>query len=285
MKIRIVLGTGLSALIGLVARWRGMLTTGGAVGSMLIGTIVFSAGGLAWSIVVVAFFVSSSLLSRVSSERKRRVAADKFSKPGARDLFQTMANGGIGTLAALAYGLSQQRSAWPHAAFVGAFATATADTWATEVGTLARSQPRLITTGKAVTPGTSGGVTWLGTSAALTGGLMLGVTAALTSRRISKDGASSSTGLIAAGLSGGLFGVLVDSLLGATVQQVYYCPRCESETERTIHYCGTPTTSLHGWGWMDNDVVNLLSTACGAAVGASTYWLLSRTDTSRPDRP
>ena len=83
IKSRITLGIGLSALIGSLARWRGMLTTGGVVGSMLIGTIVFSVGGLAWNIVVVTFFVSSSLLSRISSERKRRVAADKFSKPGA----------------------------------------------------------------------------------------------------------------------------------------------------------------------------------------------------------
>ena len=127
MKTRIVVGTGLSALIGVLARWRGMLTTGGVVGSMLVGTVVFSIGGLAWSTVVVVFFVSSSLLSHVSSERKRRVAADKFSKPGARDLFQTMANGGIGTLATLAYGIRRGRPAWLYAAFVGAFATATAD--------------------------------------------------------------------------------------------------------------------------------------------------------------
>jgi uncharacterized membrane protein len=83
---------------------------------MLVGTVVFSVGGLAWSTVVVVFFVSSSLLSHVSSERKRRVAADKFSKPGARDLFQTMANGGVGTLATLAYGISRGRQAWLHGA-------------------------------------------------------------------------------------------------------------------------------------------------------------------------
>jgi uncharacterized protein (TIGR00297 family) len=276
MKTRIVVGTGLSALIGVLARWRGMLTTGGVVGSMLVGTVVFSIGGLAWSTVVVVFFVSSSLLSHVSSERKRRVAADKFSKPGARDLFQTMANGGIGTLATLAYGIRRGRPAWLHAAFVGAFATATADTWATEIGTLARSQPRLITTGKPVPPGTSGGMTWLGTAATLAGGLTLGLTSALASGGLSKDKAPFGAGLVAAGLSGGLFGALVDSLLGATIQQVYFCPSCKSETERTIHMCGTRTTPLRGWGWMDNDTVNLLSTASGAVAASTAYWLVSR---------
>lgn len=276
MKRRIVGGIGISALIGSLARWRGMLTTGGVVGSMLIGTIVFSVGGLAWSLVVVTFFVSSSLLSRISSERKRRVAADKFSKPGARDFYQTMANGGVGTLATLAYGISPRRPAWLQAAFVGAFATATSDTWATEIGTLARSQPRLITTGKLVPPGASGGMTWLGTTAALAGGLTLGLTAALASGGLSKSKAPSSAGLIAAGLSGGLCGAIVDSLLGATVQRVYYCPVCASETERTIHLCGTRTTPLRGWGWMDNDTVNLLSTASGAVVASTAAWLVSR---------
>lgn len=113
---------------------------------------------------------------------------------------------------------------------------------------------------------------------------MLGLTAGLTARRLSKEGASSGIGLVAAGLSGGLFGVLIDSLLGATVQQVYFCPRCESETERTVHSCGTPTGRLRGQNWVDNDMVNLLSTAGGAVVAASAYWLLSRADTAPSGR-
>ena len=36
----------------------------------------------------------------------------------------------------------------------------------------------------------------------------------------------------------GLLGALFDSLLGATVQAIYYCPACEKETERhLIHLC------------------------------------------------
>src|SRR5262249_15057089 len=61
------------------------------------------------------------------------------------------------------------------AAFVGAMATANADTWATEVGTLSTEEPRLITTGEPVAPGTSGGVTLLGTGAALAGAVSVGV--------------------------------------------------------------------------------------------------------------
>ena len=61
-------------------------------------------------------------------------------------------------------------------------------------------------------------------------------------------------------------GTTCDSLLGATVQAMYYCPACQTETERRIHRCGTPTQPLRGFAWMYNDAVNFLATACGSAV-------------------
>ena len=60
-------------------------------------------------------------------------------------------------------------------AFYGALATVNADTWATELGVLARSRPRLMTNGQTVPVGTSGGVTAEGTLAALAGALFIGV--------------------------------------------------------------------------------------------------------------
>ncbi len=82
------------------------------------------------------------------------------------------------------------------------------------------------------------------------------------------EGAALRSGLLlaVAGAIGGLIGSLVDSLLGATVQVVYYCDRCEKETERHILTCGQPTRYLRGWPWLDNDGVNFLSSAAGAAI-------------------
>jgi uncharacterized protein (TIGR00297 family) len=250
-----------------------MLTRSGVAGTVLIGTAIFGAGGLAWSAVVVFFFVTSSLLSRLSSDRKRRVAADKFDKPNARDLRQTLANGGIGTLAAFAYGANPRRPAWLLGAFVGAFATATADTWATEIGTLSRDRPRLITTGRRVAPGTSGGLTLPGTMASAAGGLALGLAAQIAFKRASPADAPRPAMLAAVGLCAGMVGSLIDSLLGATVQRVNRCPRCQTETERAVHTCGASTVQVRGVPWMDNDAVNLISTAAGALVGTG-LWLL-----------
>jgi uncharacterized protein (TIGR00297 family) len=278
VRYRLGLGIGLSSSISALAYRRKALTHSGVVGAIMIGTIIFAFGGLGWGLMLIFFFVSSTLLSHLYSDRKQQIAMDKFSKLGARDWQQTVANGGIAALIALIGGLQRCQRQWLPGAFVGALATATADTWATEIGTLSRSQPRLITSGQRVPPGTSGGVTLTGTVAAAAGGLALGAIAMLASRwgTTPEQQTGDQHRLLAIGLGAGLAGTLCDSLLGATVQHIAHCPLCASETERAMHHCGTATVSLRGLRWMDNDAVNLLSTATGALIGAGLEWIIQR---------
>jgi uncharacterized protein (TIGR00297 family) len=266
MKLkRLLLGLLLSGGIGLVAERRGSLTRSGAAGAVITGTTIFGFGGLSWGLTLIYFFLSSTFLSHFKEREKSAVAADKFSKGSRRDLGQALANAGVASAAALGYGL-RRHSPGPApllAAFVGALATANADTWATEVGTLSKDEPRLITNGQRVPPGTSGGVTLLGTSAAVAGAVSVGaVAAALGAGR----GTSLRGRLPLLALIGGMAGTLCDSLLGATAQAMYWCPRCQTETERRVHRCGQETRALRGIGWLDNDGVNCISTAAGALV-------------------
>jgi len=263
----------LSSGIAILAYKRRSLSRSGVVGATITGTTIYGMGGWRSALTIVFFFVSSSLLSHFRTRDKEEIAADKFSKGSQRDIVQVAANGGIAALLALAYGTSKQPAvqAALETAYVGALATATADTWATELGVLSTQAPRLITSGKTTVPGTSGGVTPLGTAAAAGGSLALGLFYWLLQPQ-----RSSLRLLPLIALLSGMSGSLLDSVLGEKVQAMYYCPTCQKETERAQHSCGTPTQPLRGIPWLNNDGVNLLATAGGAIVAFLLHLLMQR---------
>lgn len=274
LPLRLLTGLLFSALVAGLAYRRHALAPSGVAGAILVGTLIWWLGGPAWGLTLITFFVLSSLLSYYKATVKAGLA-EKFSKGSRRDLGQTLANGGAGALLAIAYALH------PHSlllvAFVGALATVNADTWATELGVLSRRPPRLITTGKVVEVGTSGGVSLQGTLATLAGGLIIGL-AALGWLRLEPWLGGSGGGdwrLLLVGALGGLGGSLADSLLGATVQAIYYSSVRHKETEKRIDPDGTPNTLLRGWRWLDNDWVNFLSSCVGALLGALVAWVLA----------
>jgi uncharacterized protein (TIGR00297 family) len=240
----------------------GSLSRSGAIAAIGVGTLTFGVGGVLPGVLLLLFFISSSLLSRVGGARKRQVAA-AFAKGGRRDAGQVMANGVLAALLSVGFGLTGD-PLWL-AGLIGALAAVNADTWATELGVLARQAPRMVTTGVQVDPGTSGAVTLVGTGAALGGALLIGLPAAAVGR-------APMLALIAS--VSGLAGSLFDSLLGATVQAIYTCPACAKETERhPFHSCGTPTVPLRGWRWLDNDGVNFAASLVGA-VASMAGWVL-----------
>jgi len=257
----------LGAIIAFLA-WRARsLSRSGAWAAALTGGLVFGLGGLNWAAVLLTFFISSSALSRLFARRKARVE-EKYAKGSQRDWGQVLANGGLGALLAVANWLLPDQS-WPWLAFTGAMAAVTADTWATELGVFNPSPPRLITSGKAVERGTSGGVTLLGYLAVLGGAALVGVVAALFSP-------NQALVLIVGAIAGGLMGSTVDSILGATLQAIYYCPACQKETERhPNHSCGTPTIPHRGLRWISNDWVNFLCSVIGAVLALVVGKLLT----------
>lgn len=259
MIARVCAGFAIAALIAVIARRTRSLSPSGAAAALIVGTIAVAAGWL-WGLVLILYFASSTALSRLGRAEKERRTASIVAKGGERDAVQVLANGLVFTLAALGM-LMSPSTVWL-ALGAGSLAASAADTWATEIGTLYGKNPRSILTLRPVRPGTSGGVSLPGIFASIAGAAFIGTVVILTpSEARGKD-------LLFPVLIGGITGALIDSLLGATIQLRHWCDTCSSETERRIHDCGTETKRLRGLGWLDNDMVNLLSNAAGGLLAA-----------------
>ena len=230
------------------------LTLGGTAGAMLLGSLVFSIGGVFWVIPMATFFVLSSILSKIG-KLKRTILKGMVEKGSQRDILQVYANGGVSLIMAILFYFTGNDLFY--LMFLGSLAAATADTWGTEIGILSRSEPRHILTFNKVPTGTSGGVTALGTS-----GFFMGAGILTLSGIFPVSGSFLHLFIIVA--ISGIIGALIDSIVGATVQAQYKCPYCQKTTEKLFHCGSYKTTLIAGIRWIDNDVVNFICTSSGA---------------------
>lgn len=211
----LLLGFVLSLLVATASVRFHLLTRDGAAAAVLIGTLVFGFGGWGHATLLAIFFVSSSILTRWKRERKLHPEHRTGRTAG-----QVLANGLVA--AGLAVAWSQSHSAVVAAAFTAAVAASTADTWATEVGLLSPRPPRMITTWRVVTTGASGGVTWLGTGAAIAGAGLIAGSAWLLDVPAWIPWVT------------GVGAMLVDSVLGASIEG-----RLRGVTNDTVNFLAT----------------------------------------------
>ena len=262
--MQILIGFLAGIVISLVAWRAGSLSRSGAIAAALTGGLIFGLGGLPWAALLLTFFVTSSALSKTFKQRKIALS-EKFAKGSQRDWQQVLANGGLGSVLVI-WAFLQPENPLPWLAYLGAMATVNADTWATELGVLSRRPPRLITNGQVVEAGTSGGISFFGTLSTLSGAALVGLVGAAFYL-----GAGAWPMWLAATLGGGC-GSLLDSLLGATVQAIYFCADCQKETERhPVHSCGSETRQIRGWHWLNNDLVNFIASLAGAGITLAVW--------------
>lgn len=258
---RATFGVFAAAVVSVAARRAHALSRGGAVVATILGGAVFAGMGVRGGATLVVFFLSSTLLGRLPVSR-----ALEQRRGNERDAVQVIANGGIAAALALASSVAR-RQVHPIcvAGFGGAVAAATADTWATEIGSRSRTRPRSIVTLRTVAPGASGAVTLAGLAASAAGAALI---AGLTSAGFRRAQGQIRSQVIPI-LLGGFTGALADSVLGATLQEVRFCDACSRETEQLTHDCGARTRPIRGASWCDNDTVNMIATALGAATAAA----------------
>jgi uncharacterized protein (TIGR00297 family) len=251
----VVPAAGLLAAAAWQRRW---LTWDGALAAWAVGGAAWGFGGPRWVGVLGVFFLTSTALTRIGRDRKTQPEHTR----GGRNAAQVLCTGGVGAGLALLWGgvpVPDPLQVVLYPAFLGSVAAATADTWATEIGMLASGPPRLITTWQPVPPGTSGGVSLLGTAAGATG-------AALAAAA----GVWEHPAMVAAVASAGVLAMLADSLLGATAQAVYRHANGQLTEEPGAG------ALVRGLAWLTNPLVNLVATLVGALLAALFAALLPR---------
>lgn len=258
---QLLTGVVLALLIALFSYRAKFLTRTGSIATFFLATIIYSIGGWVWTVPILTFFISSSLLSKIGKARKQKLEL-MFDKTDVRDEGQVAANGGVAGVIILVW-LFFPEYAHLYLFYTASLASVAADTWATEIGTLAKGNPVSILTFKKVEPGTSGGVSFIGVMGGIAGALLVICSAWLMQSELF------SLPIVLKLLIASTIASLADSIMGTTLQAEY---KTEDGilTEKTF-YEGKKTTLVQGVRWINNDVVNLCCALSGVAV---MYFLL-----------
>jgi uncharacterized membrane protein len=105
-------------------------------------------------------------------------------------------------------------------------------------------------------------MTLIGSVGAAVGALLVSTTGAM---------ASGVLVILPAGTLIGFAGMVVDSVLGGVFQGRFHCLTCDVPSEWPVHRCGRPTVPRGGLTWLNNDMVNLVTTTF-AAGAALLFW-------------
>lgn len=227
------------------------LSGSGAAAAGLIGFLVLWATGWAGFWILGGFALALAV-------RNSGAGGDQ-ADAGGRSGRQVLANGGVAAVGGLGEFWAPGLGVW---ILTIVLAAAGADTWATTFGMRSRRPPRDILRGTVVGPGTSGGVTWLGTIGGSLGASFIGAIGGLVSHRLA---------LAVVATTLGILGMVIDSILGSAWQGRFRCQMCNQSTERRIHDCGEPTELVAGRAWLDNDRVNASVTVIAFAA-ALVLW-------------
>jgi uncharacterized protein (TIGR00297 family) len=236
---------GLSVLLGLIT-WKLRAATPGAAatGATITASLMFSTISPPyepWHTALIPILAVSALAfaaTRAGRRKKEKLGTAEARR--GRKASQVAANLGFAALISTAPAqwwimdwrwlpVSAQLQGVLLALGLAALAEAAADTVSSEIGQVLGGRPRMITTLRTVEPGRDGAVSVVGT--------LVGVTAAGATAGAGTWALHGGWELLSVSCAGAVFGLLFDSLLGATLE------------ER---------------GWLNNDAVNFLSTASAA---------------------
>ncbi|MFC1786869.1 TIGR00297 family protein [Halobacteriota archaeon] len=208
----------------------------GALGGVLLGVLIIIFGDIRWFTILFVFLVLGGAFTKYKYGYKQSLGIAE-PEGGARGYRNVFGNGLVALILAVAGGVFGNPVFL--IGYLGAIATATGDTLASEIGETSKVQPVEIMNFKKVPAGTNGAISVLGEMASIVGSAVIGILA------ISMGMAG--LHVLPIIIFGGFIGTNMDSLLGAT---------------------------LENRGYLTNSTVNLFATAAGALVSVGLYYIL-----------
>ena len=249
---QLIAGVIFALIISILSFRLKFLTLNGSLTQFILGSLIFGLGGLKWSVPIIVFFFLSSILSKLRRRLNPNVET-YFEKSGTRDMFQVLANGGIGGILII---MSRfYHSELLYEVYVSYLAAFCADTWATELGTIKKMKTVNILNFKPVEQGVSGGVSITGMMGTVLGAFIIPLSS------LSWISKNIFIFLLIVTVAG-IIGSLVDSMLGALVQAQFKCDICGKITEKKFH-CNQNSKLVHGTYWINNDIVNFTAGTIG----------------------
>lgn len=294
-----------SISIAIFSYCRGSLQLSGAVTATLIGYLTLANPNYIFGSALLTFFSIGTIATKYKKNYKSSLVDEREiltfnhqhntekqqvetlgNQHGGRDAKQVLCNSWFGTICAIVYStiLRSDQYTWKNdnldqlllqkvlvSAALAYWAGCAGDTLSSELGILSRSKPKLITNLREVPPGTNGAVSLLGLVFSTLGGILVGVVSCMTG-----EPHQSKRQVI---ISCGVFGLLcsvIDSILGATIQQTLYS-KAERRviTRKKVTQLGGSREILIvcGYDWLTNNQVNLISsTVVGMLAGLLSYY-------------
>jgi len=224
---RLAIAAAVTLGFAVVARaLRGVNRSGAPAGGLACFLLFAGAGPTAFC-TLAALFVMTWISTRLGYRRK--LALGLAERREGRNAWQVLANLAVAAIGSVVFSVTGNR-VWL-IAMLAALAEAATDTVASEIGQYRRPDARLITTWERVPAGTDGGITIPGSIAGIAGGLVIAAVAAV--------GGIVPQSQLWIPVGAGFAGMLIDSLLGATLQRR---------------------------GWIDNQRVNFFATLAAAGL-------------------
>ena len=228
-------------LILFISYKRKYLSISGFIGAVIMAILLYGFGGSSYIYPLVVFFIISSILSHFKE--------DKFEiKKSNRNISQVYANGGVALFICIINYFYYHDLMYP--CFLASVAAANSDTWGTELGIISNKTPIDIISRREIAPGTSGGITLIGTIGSILGSLVIGLVGHFF---------YISFNLLLLVVISGFLSSIIDSILGSTVQARYISADGFIITEKykKSFYLFTGSNKIN------NDVVNLYCTLSG----------------------